>query len=214
MSGLPRNGPSDRPAGERNPDDDLDDASLVTLAKEDRRAFAPLYRRYVDPVYRYCDRCLGDAEAAEDATSLIFAKALAALPTCRPATFRSWLFAIAHNAITDAYRGRSPTRSLDAAERVADESPSPEARILAEDDALTLRSLLARLPPDQRDLLELRLAGLTDAEIARALGRSHGAVRRSQYRAIARLRVLIGPAIQPSRPSRPSPPKEGRHVER
>jgi RNA polymerase sigma-70 factor (ECF subfamily) len=74
---------------------------------------------------------------------------------------------------------------------------SPEALALATDDARTIQVLLAHLSADQRDLLELRLAGLTDAEIARALGRSHGAVRTSQYRAIARLRALVGTSTLP-----------------
>src|SRR5687767_14154323 len=80
---------------------DLDEADLVASAKRDRAAFAALYRRYVEPVYRYCDRCLGNRDAAEDATSLIFTKALAALATCRDDRFRSWLFTIAHNVIVD-----------------------------------------------------------------------------------------------------------------
>ena len=172
----------------------VDEAELVASAKADRRAFAPLYRRYVGPVHRYCDRCLGGREAAEDCTSLVFTKALAALATCRDDAFRPWLFAIAHNVIADARRARGLPVPLAAAADLPDDARdrSPEAHALAAEDARTVRALLARLPPDQRELLELRLAGLTDAEIARVLGRSHGAVRTSQYRAIARLRALMG----------------------
>ena len=47
------------------------------------------------------------------------------------------------------------------------------------------------LPPEQARPLELRLAGLNDAEIARVLGRSHGAVRVAQHRALRRLRALL-----------------------
>ena len=175
---------------------DLDEATLVALAKHDRRAFAPLYRRYVDPVYRYCDRSLGDRELAEDATSLIFTKALAGLQACRDDAFRSWLFAIAHNVIIDTHRTQMSHRPLAEAEEMADGAAerSPEAQALAGEDARTIRALLSALPADQRQLLELRLAGLSDAEIARVLGRSHGAVRTSQCRAIARLRAMVGAA--------------------
>src|SRR5687768_11853835 len=78
-----------------------EDARMVALAKRDPRAFAPLYDRYFDPVYRYCYRRLGDGETAADATAQVFAKALAALPRYREdaPSFRSWLFAIAHNVI-------------------------------------------------------------------------------------------------------------------
>ncbi len=186
------------------PGGDADDALLLGMAKRDRQAFASLYRRYVDPVYRYCDRCLGNRELAEDATSLIFTKALAALDRCHDDAFRSWLFTIAHNVILDMRRQQRNVGSLDEAAEVADrgQEHSPEAQALASDDARTIRALLVQLPDEQRHLLELRLAGLTDAEIARVLGRSHGAVRMSQYRAIARLRALIGVL---------ETPKEGPH---
>ncbi len=55
-----------------------DDADLVAQAQLDRQAFAPLYARYADPVYRYCYRRLGHPEVAADATSQTFARALAA----------------------------------------------------------------------------------------------------------------------------------------
>ena len=110
---------------------DEDDAALVARAKADPRAFAALYRRYVDPVYRYCYRRLGNREAAEDATGLVFARALAALPGCREESFRGWLFAIAHNAIANEFRGARPERSLEGAEAVVDPAAGPEEAALA-----------------------------------------------------------------------------------
>ena len=60
--------------------DQLDDEpGLIAAAQRDRRAFAPLYARYARPIYRFCYRRLGSHEAAEDATSQTFVKALAAL---------------------------------------------------------------------------------------------------------------------------------------
>jgi hypothetical protein len=64
------------------------ESELIARAVHDPQAFALLYRRYVEPVYRYRDRCLGGRELAEDATSLIFTKALEALPGCREEVFR------------------------------------------------------------------------------------------------------------------------------
>ena len=170
----------------------VDDATLVAIAKGDRRAFAPLYRRYVGPVYRYCAVRLDSREAAEDACSLVFTKALAALPGCRETAFRSWLFAIAHNVVTDAYRARRPTAPLPDAAALHDHAPSPEESAIAGDERQSVQALLARLAPEQARVLELRLAGLTDTEIARVLHRSPGAVRATQFRAVARLRRLLG----------------------
>ena len=169
-----------------------DDAALVARAKRERDGFALLYRRYVGPVYRYCYHRLGTREAAEDATSQVFVRALAALPRCRDDAFRSWLFAIAHNVITDGYRSRRPSSPLAAAGLMTDTAPTPEESALIADERRTVRALLSDLAPDQRRVVELRLAGLTDAEIARVLGRSHGAIRSIQFRAAARLRALLG----------------------
>ena len=171
-----------------------DEDELVARAKRDRHDFAPLYARYFQPIYRYCFRRLDDPEAAADATSLIFARALAALPTCRDGTFRSWLFAIAHNVVVDGYRARHPALPLEVAADLPDGAPSPEEQTLAAEERQTLRALLAHLPPDQRAVVELRLAGLTAVEIGRVLGKRRGAVDTAQFRAVARLRSLLGVA--------------------
>jgi RNA polymerase sigma-70 factor (ECF subfamily) len=171
-----------------------DDARLVVAAKADPRAFAPLYGRYFDPVYRYCYRRLGHPEAAADATGQVFAKALAALPRYRDdaPSFRSWLFAIAHNVVVDEARARRPTAVLEAAAGVASTDPSPEEQTLTAEVGRTIRGLLCQLSPDQRQVMELRLAGLTGPEIAVALGRSLGSVKIAQVRAFARLRTALG----------------------
>jgi RNA polymerase sigma-70 factor (ECF subfamily) len=175
------------------PDDaGLDDDALVAAAQRDPRAFAPLYARYADPVYRYCWRRLGDPDAAADATSLVFTKALAALPRYRAGSFRSWLFSIAHNTIVDGARAARPATPLDAAFDPVDPAPGPEDLAVAGDAGRQVRALLGSLSPDQRHVVELRLAGLTDREIAAALGRNLPAVRMLQTRAVARLRMLLG----------------------
>jgi RNA polymerase sigma-70 factor (ECF subfamily) len=194
------------PAGAA-PDEDPCDAALVLRAQRDRRAFAPLYRRYVDPVYRACHRRLGDREAAEDATSLVFARALAGIADCRPASFRPWLFAIVHNTLANEYRQRAahPPSAHTATDLLHDPAPGPEDAALTQDARATVAALLAHLPPDQRQVVELRLAGLTGREIAQALGKSHGAVRVAQHRAVVRLRTLLenqgeSPAPKPEPP--------------
>ncbi len=108
-----------------------EEAALVAAARRDPQAFAPLYHRYFDPVYRYCYRRLGGPEAAADATSQVFAKALAALPRYRDGSFRSWLFAIAHNTVVDCARSVRADRPLEVAATVVDAVPTPEEVSLA-----------------------------------------------------------------------------------
>lgn len=168
-----------------------EEAEMVARSKTDRRAFAPLYARYVDPIYRYCYRRLGDDEAAADATSQIFTKVLAALPTCDETSFRAWLFAIAHNVLMDRFRANRSDQPLEAAANVPDSAPSPEDVAVRAEEHDMLAQLLAQLLPDQRHILELRLAGLTSREIATVLGRTPNAVDQAQFRALNRLRTLL-----------------------
>ena len=182
------------PAPTLPPLDLRNEADLVERARRDQRAFAPLYRHYVAPVYGYCYHRLGTKEAAEDATSLVFAKALTALPSHHGGSFRAWLFGIAHHVVADTRRARRLDESLDAATAVVDASLSPEELALVDEDRRLLHQLLAQLPPDQRHIVALRLAGLTSAEIARALGRTRGAIDVAYHRALVRLRTLVGGA--------------------
>jgi RNA polymerase sigma-70 factor (ECF subfamily) len=182
------------PATAAHTDGADDDMRLVVRAQQDPHAFAALYDRYVTRVYGYCYRRLGSREAAEDATSLVFSRVLTALPrfATEGGTFRSWLFTIAHHAVVDARRARREDWPLSAAAAVVDPAPDPEDEALAADEVRAFRALLVHLTPEQAQVVELRLAGLTDVEIARVLGRSHGAVRAAQHRALIRLRAVLG----------------------
>jgi RNA polymerase sigma-70 factor (ECF subfamily) len=180
---MPAQTPAEMASAAAEPSDE----ALVAQARHDRAAFAQLYRRYATPVYRYCDRA-----AAEEVTQTVFLRALAALPARRDeSAFRPWLFAIAHNAIVDARRAKRPLVSLDATRELADPAASPEEAALAAAERREISALLARLPAEERSVVELRLAGLRDKEIAAVVGRSPGAVRTAQYRAVRRLRVLL-----------------------
>ena len=158
-----------------------EEVALIAAAQACPEAFAPLYARYLDPVYRYCYRRLGSREAAEDATSQVFVQALAALPRYRDGSFRSWLFTIAHHVVTDAARRGKPTYPLDAGAEPIAVAHSPEVMALGAESRATLR---------------VWLAGLTGAEIARVLGRGTGAVKMLQYWAMTRLRAFAS-AVSP-----------------
>lgn len=174
-------------------------AAAAVAAGLDRAAFGALYDREAVRVYRYCLARLGDREAAEDATSQTFVSALAALPRYQErGNFTGWLFAIAHNAVADVQRRQRWLVPESGQERV-DPDPTPEAAALGAEKVRELRALLVALPPAQRRALELRLAGLDGSEVAAAMGRSSQAVRLLQFRAIAKLRLLMGVAAGASK---------------
>lgn len=188
MGGMPRSGQATWEAWSAGA---VDDADLVARAQADRQAFAALYRRYLDPIHRYCYRRLGSREAAEDATSLVFTKALVSLPTYRAGSFRSWLFSIAYHVITDDLRARRVVAELNAATEVPDREPMPEEALMAAESHSSVVQLLDHLSPGQRRVVELRLAGLTGREVAEVLGCSLPAVKIAQVRAYSRLRDLV-----------------------
>lgn len=204
------------------------DEVLLRAAQRDPLAFAPLYQRYATPVFRYCYRQTSDPEVAADLAAQVFTKALEALPRFRlhdrdhtstsTTSVRSWLFAIAHNAIVDFHRRdrNHPTQSLNAPRRsdhpqradrgalgdalheLADPALGPEEIAVHHDDLRHLLAVLDQLPGNQRAIIELRLAGLTTNEIAQALGLTQPAVKAAQTRAYSRLRDLLQPARPPA----------------
>jgi len=168
----------------------LDETTQVLRAKADRHAFAPLYVAYFDRVNGYCLRRLGNAEEAADATSIIFSRALESIGSCRGASFRSWLFAIAHHTLVDIHRTRRYDQPIDVHADLHDRAPGPEDEALRQESVRMVSQLLSRLPIDQRRVLELRLAGLTSREIGSVLGKHPNAVDQAQFRAMQRLRAL------------------------
>lgn len=171
-----------------SPDPDLAD---VLAAQRDRAAFGVIYRRYLDRVYGYCFHLLGDHHDAEDVTERTFVAALAALDGYRDtgATFRSWLFRIAHNQLVNALRTRSRAR-VDPLDAVPEPSgPADPARLVSQaEESRRLRAALRRLPEDRRQVIVLRFVdGLSAREIGAVLDRSEGAVRVLQHRALREL---------------------------
>ena len=183
----------------------LTDEALVALARTDPQAVAVLYRRYLPHIFAFCERRLPTIEAAEDATSLVFTKAVAVTVGRErgDGSFRSWLFAIAMRVAIDAHRARRPVTVLDAGSDVPDASrwSAPEQVAEHADLVRTVHSALAAIPPDQRAIVELRMAGLTGPEIADIVGRSLASVKFAQFRAYQRLRQLLAEP-QPKEDSR------------
>ncbi|HEX6129331.1 MAG TPA: RNA polymerase sigma factor [Candidatus Limnocylindria bacterium] len=192
MSGDAQREP--QPRATARPDSDL---AAVRAAQRDRAAFEVLYRRYLDGIYAYAFYQLGDHHDAEDATERTFLAALAALPSFRDegASFRAWLYRIAHNTASNARRSRFRRRAQPLPEGF--ERPAPDAdpaRLVARADELReVLDALAELPDERRQVVILRFVdGLSAAEIGEVLGRSPGAARVLLHRALRDLSARLG----------------------
>lgn len=172
--------------------------ALVTLAQQgDGEAFATIYERYVDVVYRYVYYRVGSHHVAEDLTSETFVRALRRLDsyTWTGRDIAAWFVTIARNLVVDhvkssRYRLEVTTGDmLDGDER----APSTEAQVLERLRDERLLDAMKQLKADQQECLSLRfLQGLSLAETAEVMGRSGGAVKQLQLRAVRSLHRALG----------------------
>ena len=171
----------------------------------DAGALGQLYDTYRDRVARFATGRLGDAEKAEDVTSETFEAVLRNLGAYRAGTdFEAWLFTIAHRRVADHFRRRFRWREVELDEAVhpahRDGLPGPllvvdgpEETVLAAERRAEVAGAFRRLRADQQEVLALRvLGGLSAAQVGEVLGKSEGAVRVAQHRALRSLREAMG----------------------
>jgi len=171
----------------------VDEQIRIEAARQDPGQFAALYEANFELVYAYVARRVKSRAESEDLTSEVFRRALAALGRyeSRGAPFSAWLLRIAANALIDRARKQKRREPVVLELELAPTPTEPE-RVDAEARARLYRAV-AELLPDQRRVIELRFAeDRSIAEIAAALGRSEGAVKQLQLRALAALRKRIG----------------------
>jgi len=165
---------------------------LIEASQEDPSRFAGLYERYFYRVYAFALARTGEQSMAEDVTSETFRRAFQHLPgfQWRGVPFSSWLFRIAANAATDMQAKGGRQVPLD---KVAEQSADPTNEMALIEERVQLLELVERLPRDQRRVIVLRFSeGRRAREIAEAIGRSEGAVKQLQLRALQNLRTWIG----------------------
>jgi len=161
----------------------------------DTDAFGQLYEIYAPAVFRYLYAHLDSRLDAEDLTEDVFLRVWQALAEYRQqgVPFGGFVFRVARNALFDHYRRirRRPAHSLDR-EWVDDRQPDPAISVLDYLEQRAVRETLNELRADHRQVLSLRfLSGLSPEETAQAMGRTAGAVRVLQHRALSALRRLL-----------------------
>ena len=166
---------------------------LIEEAQKDPARFAELYENNFSRVYAYIARRVRDRNDAEDLTSEVFHQALAGLPRFewRGVPFAAWLFKIASNAIIDRSTRAAKEREVPAILDLPSEVSPQEIESEIEQRA-RLFQLVDRLPVDQRRVIGMRFAEEKSIrEIAHGLGRSEGAVKQLQFRALQTLRAQL-----------------------
>lgn len=174
-----------------------DERQLIRRAKEyDPGAFAEIYERYYQRIYNYIYYRVSDGITAEDLCSEVFIKAMEAIEsyTFQGVPFSAWLYRIAGNLVIDHYRRRPSQPEMsweDGRPLTMDDNPSD--RLEQKFDHQELRRAIQGLTADQQQVIILKFVdGLSNSEVAQILGKSEGAVKSLQHRALASLGRLMG----------------------
>lgn len=184
---LPSSAVARLPRGERL----LSDERLARLAGNgSSHAFAVLYERNHQAIYRYCRSILRHEQDAQDALQSAMTRAYAALSSQeRDLAVRPWLFRIAHNEAISILRKRRPSTELSEDRERLD--GDVESVVEARERLSTLVGDLQTLSERQRAALVMReLSGLSIEEIAGALGISEGAAKQTLFEARSSLHEL------------------------
>ena len=171
----------------------VDDQTLVAETLAGRgEAFGTLVERYDRAVYHLAYRTLHDSEEARDVAQEAFFKAFRSLKTFRPgAKFSTWIFSITYHACCDRLGRRKRYSSEELPDR-ADPGAGPEQEAIAGDEALRLRTAIARLPEKYRSVITLyHLQSRQYDEIAQVLEIPIGTVKTHLFRAKEQLRRML-----------------------
>ncbi len=172
---------------------------LVQRAQQgDNAAFAGLYDRYLDQVYGYIQRRVGHRQTAEDLTGDVFLRAYRRLGQFewQGKDLGAWIMTIARNRVHDHFKSSrvrmERSSEIDAERHDGSRAERPEEITVARDMARSLGRALEQLKDDHREVIELRFVhGMNVAETADVLGRTVGATKALQYRALRSLAEIV-----------------------
>ena len=174
-----------------------DEYQLLARARQlDPAALAEIHETYYAAIFRYVAFRVGDRDTAEDLTSEVFTRLLTALrdKNAPQNTLRGWLYGVAARVVSDHHRKtyRAPQVELDEALVSNDHDPADIIeRKLTQDN---VKRAMQDLTEEQRHVLSLRFgADMPIQDVARILGKSEGAIKQLQARAVAALARKLSP---------------------
>lgn len=164
--------------------------------KGDVAAFGQVYDHMILLIYRYVYYRVARREV-EDLTELIFLKAWENIGRYKKQsknTFGTWLFRIAHNVVVDYYRTHTRSEMVELSENLVCErrESDPVGAVQLKFEQQELSAALRKLPEIQQQIVVLKfINGLSNAEIARIVDKSEGAIRVIQHRSLEKLKKLL-----------------------
>jgi RNA polymerase sigma-70 factor, ECF subfamily len=169
---------------------------LVDRAQRgDRSALEELYLIHFDRIYSYLHVSVGNRHDAEDLTTQTFLRMLESIGRFRwqSAPFSAWLFRIAHNLAMDHFRANKRWQpEEEVPEPEPDESTSAEAGALESIGRRSMLELIEDLSPEQQQVLTLKFVfNFSNGEVATILGKTEGAIKSLQHRALVSLQKQI-----------------------
>jgi len=180
------------------------DAEMLALLKDAQRgvpaAYDRLYNLYADRIFRYVYARLGQRETAEDLTADVFVRLIQVLPRFRVnaerpvASFSAWLYRIAANLLTDHHRRQQHRQHavITDHDHLAGSGPSPDQHAVATEEGQLVIQALADLGHEQQAVVLYRFAEqYSTQQVADLMGKTTGAVKALQHRALISLRRLL-----------------------
>jgi len=169
---------------------------LVARAQQgDRSALEELYLIHFDRIYSYLHVSVGNRHDAEDLTTQTFLKMLESIGRFRwqSAPFSAWLFRIAHNLAMDHFRARKRVQpEEEVPEPLGSEEPSAELEAMQSIGRQSMLELIDTLSQEQQQVLTLKFVfNFANAEAATILGKTEGAIKSLQHRALVSLQKQL-----------------------
>lgn len=176
-----------------------DERNLITQAiGGETEAFGRLYDHYLPMIYRFILLKVGQREEAEDLTHQVFLKAWQSIGSKysdEGLPFSSWLYRIARNTVIDHYRRSRPTVEI-GEDDIREElifRPDLMDRMDLADGAKAALEAMKDLKDIERNILIMRFVeDLSVKEVAEALGKTEGAVKVAQHRALEKVKKIMG----------------------
>jgi RNA polymerase sigma-70 factor, ECF subfamily len=194
--GLPERLESDEPlgGGETLADPNRLSEAVEAAQRGDARGWTELFERFHPDVHAYALARLGDLTAAEDVTQDVFVAAVAAIRTLRDRrepVVQAWFLHICRHKVMDYFRlNKRHEATLFEPARPAESDPSAIAEMAVETGRI--RKAMAELTDEQQDILVRRFVlDQSLEEVASTTGRSVGAVKSMQHRALESLRRVL-----------------------